>query len=150
MSLNRVEVGGFSHAGCYFFFDYVSSLWTFGATTCGTALGLYVDFGYSVALFGVIMVLDLVTLTVLRTAHRVKSASHAIHQRKEVMFFVQAFATSVTYCCMLICFHVISPLLPAGIALVISRTTVWEMAHAGGGNICSCFVIFPMVTELTK
>lgn len=46
-------------------------MWTFAPTACGHALGYYIDFGYSVALFGIIMVLDVVTLAVLRGAHRV-------------------------------------------------------------------------------
>ncbi|EPB75824.1 hypothetical protein ANCCEY_05064 [Ancylostoma ceylanicum] len=57
----------------------------------------------------------------------------SVSHRREIKFFFQTFANSITYCLMLVSFHVIARIVPAGICVVLATTTAWELAHAGGG-----------------
>lgn len=58
-------------AQCKFVFDAVTLQWKFQQTECGTIVSFYVDLVYSVALFAVVTILDLVTLLRLRQARTV-------------------------------------------------------------------------------
>ncbi|KIH47102.1 hypothetical protein ANCDUO_22843 [Ancylostoma duodenale] len=83
------------------------------------------------------MIIDIATLTLLRRANKRQGAlgnyMRASH-RKEIRFFFQTFANSITYCLMLVSFHVIARIVPpTGISVVLATTTAWELAHAGGG-----------------
>ncbi|KAK6752463.1 hypothetical protein RB195_003719 [Necator americanus] len=94
-------------------------------------------------MFGVIMIIDLTTLFLLNREHSKlsKSASWSrrdLH-RREIRLFIQSFADSLTYCLMLVSFHIIAPIVPPGVSIVFATTIAWQLAHAGGGVILVVF-----------
>ncbi|EYC19467.1 hypothetical protein Y032_0024g1095 [Ancylostoma ceylanicum] len=131
------------HPQCSFYFDESSMMWSFSATACGNTLAFCIDFCYNVALFALIMIFDIATLTLLRKANQRQGAlgnyNTSVSHRREIKFFFQTFANSITYCLMLVSFHVIARIVPAGICVVLATTTAWELAHAGGGVILVAF-----------
>uniref|UniRef100_A0A183FW44 7TM_GPCR_Srx domain-containing protein n=1 Tax=Heligmosomoides polygyrus TaxID=6339 RepID=A0A183FW44_HELPZ len=105
------------HRDCLKEMKSLTLQWKFQQTECGTIVSFYVDLVYSVALFAVVTILDLVTLLRLR-------------QARTVIFirWFQALTNSIAYCFMLISFHFISYQL-SGIANVLATTIIWEAIH---------------------
>ncbi|KAL6734135.1 hypothetical protein Aduo_004706 [Ancylostoma duodenale] len=144
--------GVYFKSGCDFFFDHVYRVWSFGSEPCSVWLSFHIDMGYNVCLFLVVGAVDIITLLQLRSmtknilarkANNEKSAHQnndmSRRQRKELLFFTQAFMNSLIYAFMLICFHLISRVVRTDFELFLCTTFIWGLSHAGGGVILIVF-----------
>ncbi|EPB68115.1 hypothetical protein ANCCEY_12792 [Ancylostoma ceylanicum] len=136
--------------GCDFFFDHVYRIWTFGSEPCSVWLSFNIDMGYNVCMFVVVLVVDMVTLLQLRSMTKSILARKAVidacessdlsrRQKKELLFFLQAFTNSLIYVLMLICFHLISRVVVTDFQLFLCTTFIWGLSHAGGGVVLIAF-----------
>ncbi|RCN28642.1 hypothetical protein ANCCAN_25613 [Ancylostoma caninum] len=137
-------------SGCDFFFDHSYHVWSFGSDPCSVWLSFHIDMGYNVCLFLVVVLIDIVTLLQLRSMTKsvlarktatdaYQSSDMSRRQRKELLFFLQAFTNSLVYVFMLICFHLISRLVVTDFQLFLCTTFIWGLSHAGGGVILMAF-----------
>ncbi|PIO55788.1 hypothetical protein TELCIR_22823, partial [Teladorsagia circumcincta] len=53
--------------------------------------------------------------------------------RKEAQLFTQSFLSSCMYSFMLLCFHLITRVMPNGFGLFMCTTFVWAVSHTAGG-----------------
>ncbi|KAK6734488.1 hypothetical protein RB195_017963 [Necator americanus] len=139
----------FKH-GCDFFFDHQYRVWAFGLESCSVWLSFYIDMSYNVCLFLVVGFIDIVTLLQLRSlAKNIQSRRLNIssnqnkgmprRQKKELVFFLQAFTNSCIYAFMLICFHLLSRVVTTNFELFLCTTFIWGFSHATGGVILVVF-----------
>ncbi|RCN29421.1 hypothetical protein ANCCAN_24820 [Ancylostoma caninum] len=146
--------GVYFKSGCDFFFDHVYRVWSFGSEPCSVWLSFHIDMAYNVCLFLVVGAVDVMTLLQLRSmtknirAHRTNNdkSGHqndiSRRQRKELLFFMQAFMNSLIYAFMLVCFHLISRVVQTDFELFLCTTFIWGLSHAGGG-----YVILPRLSS---
>ncbi|ETN74256.1 hypothetical protein NECAME_04121 [Necator americanus] len=139
----------FKH-GCDFFFDHQYRVWAFGLESCSVWLSFYIDMSYNVCLFLVVGFIDIVTLLQLRSlaknmqSRRLNISSNQNkgmprRQKKELVFFLQAFTNSCIYAFMLICFHLLSRVVTTNFELFLCTTFIWGFSHATGGVILVVF-----------
>ncbi|KIH46909.1 hypothetical protein ANCDUO_23035 [Ancylostoma duodenale] len=107
--------------GCDFFFDHEYRVWSFGSEPCNYGHPLNCKLQNILA----------------REANNDKSAHQnndmSRRQRKELLFFTQAFMNSLIYAIMLICLHLISRVVRTDFGLFLCTTFIWGLSHAGGG-----------------
>uniref|UniRef100_A0AC34Q328 7TM GPCR serpentine receptor class x (Srx) domain-containing protein n=1 Tax=Panagrolaimus sp. JU765 TaxID=591449 RepID=A0AC34Q328_9BILA len=108
--------------GCGFYFDADSYIWSFDDTDCGEVISEYIDFGYGCTFMAVVVCIDGLTFIYIQK-HR---AALNKQQKKDIQFFMQAFATSL--------------LLTSDPWIVFCSTSLaWELNHCFDGILMILF-----------
>ncbi|KAK6023508.1 hypothetical protein OSTOST_10707, partial [Ostertagia ostertagi] len=99
--------------GCSFYYDHQYSVWTFGVEPCSQRMAFYIDMSYNVSVFILICIIDVMVFLHLRSA-------------------TKSFLSSCMYSFMLLCFHLITRVMPNGFGLFMCTTFVWALSHTAG------------------